>query len=292
MLPYHLGLRVKLGAQRLMSTEPLYNRVLPGWYIGGWPWSSSELPSDSPSVLDCTCELPRTHRNRYFCLPVWDTQAPPSALIERGVVFALTERAQGKSVYIHCAHGHGRSALLLIACLLEAGQVSSWEEGLALLKAVRPRVHLNRRQRQALEAWARSRSKGGLQMHALSTTATTAATAPACPGVNLAWQRRGSTAGGGSEGGSDPDGGARVHLLADTRDTAPQMGSVLPLPYGGLESRLAGLAATTSGVLHGAVNSIPRVEPLRHVGTTGGVAAAASAAAATAAAIEGGKKLS
>ncbi|GLI61231.1 hypothetical protein VaNZ11_003531 [Volvox africanus] len=299
MLPYHLGLRIKLGTQRLVSTEPLYNRVLPGWYIGGWPWSGSELPSDSPSVVDCTCELPRTHHNRYLCLPAWDTQAPTSALIDRGVTFALAERSQGKPVYIHCAHGHGRSALLLIACLLEAGHVGSWEEGLALLKAVRPRVHLNRRQRQALEAWARSRGKGGLQMQSLSTTAAAAAgTASASslavmtggPGVSSAWQRRGST--GGSEGGGDPDGGARVHLLADTRDTVPKPGSALPLPYSGLESRLAGLPVTTSNVTshHGAVNSIPRAEPLRQGVMTAVMAAAAASTAA--AATEGGKKMS
>ncbi|GIL49406.1 hypothetical protein Vafri_5746 [Volvox africanus] len=216
-------------------------------------------------------------------------------------MFALEERALGKPVYIHCAHGHGRSALVLVACLMEAGQVGSWEEGLALLKAVRPGVHLNRRQRQALEAWAHSRGKGGgLQMQSLSPAAAAAAAASATasasslavmagnPCVSSAWQRRGST--GGSEGGSDPDGGARVHLLADTRDTAPKPGSALPLLFGGLESRLAGLPATTSNLHHGAVNSISRVEPLRHGVTTGAMAAAAASAAA--AAIEGGKKLS
>ncbi|KAG2444456.1 hypothetical protein HXX76_001209 [Chlamydomonas incerta] len=169
MLPYHLGLRVKLGLQRLVSTEPLYNRVLPGWYIGGWPWSAGELPAEVPSVLDCTCELPRTaHRHRYCCLPIWDTQVPTTPQLERGVAFAVAERALGKSVYVHCAHGHGRSALLLIACLLEAGQVSSWEEGLALLQSVRPKVKLNVRQRLALEAWVQRRFGSLLQMQPLS----------------------------------------------------------------------------------------------------------------------------
>ncbi|EFJ42305.1 hypothetical protein VOLCADRAFT_121563 [Volvox carteri f. nagariensis] len=312
MLPYHLGLRVKLGVQRLISSEALYNRVLPGWYIGGWPWSGSELPPDSPSVLDCTCELPRTHRNRYMCLPIWDTQAPTPALIERGVAFALTERALGKSVYVHCAHGHGRSALLLIACLLEAGHVATWEEGLAVLKAARPRVHLNSRQRQALEGWVHSRGgRDGVQMQALSSAvaggggggntplSSAVVTMPAVVNGSMVVLRRGS-AGGVSDGGSgvggagNTDVSARVHLLADTRDPrgseafAAQCGTAGTASYGGLESRLSGLAAAASGVLHSASN-LPLTEPLRNGASQ---VSAAAAAAAAAAAVAGGKKLS
>ncbi|GFR52561.1 hypothetical protein Agub_g15150, partial [Astrephomene gubernaculifera] len=219
LLPYHLGLRVKLAAQRLVSSEPLYNRVLPGWYIGGWPWAGpSELPPDCPSVLDCTCELPRTHRNRYMCLATWDTQAPSASQVDRGVAFALSERSLGRPVYVHCAHGHGRSALLLIACLLEAGAVGSCEEGLALLQAVRPRVRLNGRQRRALEAWARSRGKGALQMQALGAA-----------GV-VAGETVGAVAGGlGGDAGAavlacGESGGGSLGVLLERRSTGGGVG--------------------------------------------------------------------
>ncbi|KAG2447196.1 hypothetical protein HYH02_007938 [Chlamydomonas schloesseri] len=237
MAPYHLGLRLKLGVQRLISAEPLYNRVLPGWYIGGWPWSAGELPSDSPSVLDCTCELPRTaHRHRYCCLPIWDTQVPTTPQLERGVAFAVAERALGKSVYVHCAHGHGRSALLLIACLLEAGQVSSWEEGLALLQSVRPKVKLNSRQRLALESWVQRRRGGLLQMqplghaahvhshaaghgHGHGTAAGAGAGDAAVVAVATAVERpasavhRSALSGGSSSGGGNS--GGVLHLVAE-----------------------------------------------------------------------------
>ncbi|KAG2493681.1 hypothetical protein HYH03_008195 [Edaphochlamys debaryana] len=170
LAPYHLGLRIKLGVQRLLGTEPLYDHILPGWYLGGWPWHGDQLPpGESPSVLDVTCELPRTHRNRYLCLPVWDTQAPTASQIDHGVAFCLAERNMNRTIYVHCAHGHGRSALLLIACLLEAGHVGSVDEGLAVLQAARPRVKLNARQRRALEAWLRARK--GVQMQPLGTEA-------------------------------------------------------------------------------------------------------------------------
>jgi hypothetical protein len=42
--PYHLGLRLKLYIQRRVSTEPLYDKILPGLYLGGWPESAGKLP--------------------------------------------------------------------------------------------------------------------------------------------------------------------------------------------------------------------------------------------------------
>eukprot|EP00879_Flechtneria_rotunda_P029300 GHRR01031644.1.p1 GENE.GHRR01031644.1~~GHRR01031644.1.p1 ORF type:complete len:164 (-),score=40.89 GHRR01031644.1:10-501(-) len=72
--PYHAGLRGKLWIQRRRSAEPLFNNVTPKLFIGGWPEGANWLPPGQPSVIDVTCELPRTHDNRYLCLPCWDTQ--------------------------------------------------------------------------------------------------------------------------------------------------------------------------------------------------------------------------
>ncbi|KXZ48747.1 hypothetical protein GPECTOR_25g331 [Gonium pectorale] len=257
LLPYHAGMRVKVGIQRLVSDEPLYNRVLSGWYIGGWPRAAGELPPDGPSVLDCTCELPRTHRSRYLCLPIWDTQAPSVSQVDRGVAFAMAERSLGRPVYVHCAHGHGRSALLLLACLLEARQVGSCEEGLALLQAVRPRVRLNARQRLALEAWACSRglssggaggatsglanggASGALQMHAL--------TPASCAGLGSGGGGGGGSGGVGMSGGAGSGGGA-VRLVAEANGhggaavAVGASGAVVGVGAHGLEARITGQA--------------------------------------------------
>jgi hypothetical protein len=63
-----------IAAVRLAS--PIPQAVLYGAcrYIGGWPEQADWLPAGQPSVLDVTCELPRTHNNHYLNLPCWDTQ--------------------------------------------------------------------------------------------------------------------------------------------------------------------------------------------------------------------------
>lgn len=49
---------------------------------------------------------------------MWDTHAPTAQQIEVGVQWALAQRAAGRPVLVHCAHGHGRSATVLAAILI------------------------------------------------------------------------------------------------------------------------------------------------------------------------------
>eukprot|EP00877_Chromochloris_zofingiensis_P003470 jgi/Chrzof1/13123/Cz07g20210.t1 len=151
--PYHLGLRGKLWVQWRRSTEPLFNKILPGIYLGGWPETSSALPAGNPSVLDVTCELPRTHDDRYMCIPTWDTKAPNADMIQQGIEWLQKEMSDDRPVYIHCAHGHGRSATVLSALLINNGQAKTAEEAVAIMRAARPRVRLNKNQAAALTSW-------------------------------------------------------------------------------------------------------------------------------------------
>jgi protein-tyrosine phosphatase len=54
-------------------------------------------------------------------------------------------------VFIHCAQGHGRTGLAAIALLLHRGEVSDIEEGLSLLRSIRPGIGLSADQRACLE---------------------------------------------------------------------------------------------------------------------------------------------
>lgn len=105
-------------------------------------------------MLDVTCELPlQLTPPAYLNLAVWDTHAPTPAQIEQGVQWAVAQRAAGRPVLVHCAHGHGRSATVLGAILIAEGLAESAADAEALMKARRPRVRLNRRQKAALKAW-------------------------------------------------------------------------------------------------------------------------------------------
>ena len=60
---------------------------------------------------------------------------------------------------IHCAHGHGRSATLLAAILIADGSAQSIDAAEKVMKASRPRVRLNRRQKGALKQWLADRKQ-------------------------------------------------------------------------------------------------------------------------------------
>lgn len=79
--------------------------------------------------------------------------APTVAQLDAAVQWAEKQAASGRSVLVHCAHGHGRSATVLGAILLAEGHATSVDEAESLMQALRPRIRLNVRQRAGLQAW-------------------------------------------------------------------------------------------------------------------------------------------
>ena len=57
-------------------------------------------------------------------------------------------------VYVHCAEGHGRTALVAAAILLVRGKAATSDEAVQLVLESRAKAHMNRQQRQALDALA------------------------------------------------------------------------------------------------------------------------------------------
>lgn len=162
--PYHAGLRAKLAIQRQLSSEPSFSKITDDFYIGAWPSEEALVPTVHPAVLDVTCELPlQLVPPAYKVLPVWDTHAPTVAQIEEGVQWARRQKGDRRPVLIHCAHGHGRSATVLAAILIAEGLAKSAPEAEALAKQHRPRVRLNRRQRDALQRWVQQHIPGAKQ---------------------------------------------------------------------------------------------------------------------------------
>lgn len=77
--------------------------------------------------------------------------------VATGVEFALQQRRLGRAVLVHCAHGHGRSAEVLLACMMAEGIYGSHDEGLAAFQKLRPKCKLNGVQRRNLEAYLASK---------------------------------------------------------------------------------------------------------------------------------------
>lgn len=146
--------------------------------------TAASVPSEF-AILDLTCELPRRlyapacpdsigdpstrspgfPQSRYLCVPTFDRSAPVPSEIDRCVIFVLSQVhgrdvrsssppvTKGVDVIIHCAFGHGRSATVLLACLLADGIVPSIEAGIALLKRHRPLVSISGDQLDRLTTW-------------------------------------------------------------------------------------------------------------------------------------------
>ncbi|MHC5020159.1 MAG: dual specificity protein phosphatase family protein [Planctomycetota bacterium] len=54
----------------------------------------------------------------------------------------MAQRRAGRTVLVHCAQGHGRSATVCAAVLVQMGDVDGVDAAVALLKQKRPGVHL------------------------------------------------------------------------------------------------------------------------------------------------------
>ena len=135
---------------RLLSREDCWNEVAPGLFLGRRAFPH-ELPNGVTLVVDVTSEFPapRGIRNgrEYICLPILDAESPDETGLR-----TLIERvaAWPDPVYVHCAQGHGRSALVMAGVLLLRGVARDPAEALQQLRTVRPGVWLKKSQRQLL----------------------------------------------------------------------------------------------------------------------------------------------
>jgi protein-tyrosine phosphatase len=137
-------------AERLVSREDSANEVAPGLWVGRRPFVH-ELPAGIQWVVDLTAEFPATAAVRrhagYLCVPTLDGAAP-----EAGALLALLQRLRvEEGVYVHCASGHGRSAMIAAALLLERGLATGVGEAEAALRRRRPGIRLNAVQRELLQ---------------------------------------------------------------------------------------------------------------------------------------------
>ncbi|MEP6859643.1 MAG: dual specificity protein phosphatase family protein [Deltaproteobacteria bacterium] len=144
---------------RSVTSEPVANEVAPGVWVGRRP-RENELPAGIAIVVDLCAEMPAardvSNGREYMTVPTLDARTPTlrelAAIVDR-------VQAAGGPAFIHCAFGHGRSATVAAAVLVRRGDYTLATVE-AAMKAVRPRIGLNRRQRAALAAASAGRDVG------------------------------------------------------------------------------------------------------------------------------------
>ncbi len=152
LLPYFLVAWAIRDLVPLVTREPAWTPAADGLWVGRYVRSSAALPAGVECVVDLAAESPAIGglpaSVEYVSVPTLDGSAPPGPAFER-LVGSLVESPKG--TYVHCAAGHGRSALLVSALLVARGEARGPDDAVTQLSRVRPRVSLNADQRRALD---------------------------------------------------------------------------------------------------------------------------------------------
>lgn len=158
--PYLLLTRFSFLMYKFTKRHVAVCEVLPGLLLGRRLNGVEAKSFIGLAVLDLASEFTETRAFRtgehYLSLPVLDA-TPPTADQFTQAVGWIAEQLPHRTVLVHCALGHGRSASLVIAYLLHSGSVASVRDGLRLVRGLRPGVGLSPPQRRALEAWHAAR---------------------------------------------------------------------------------------------------------------------------------------
>ena len=151
ILPHTLLLYVVWHATRLFSREPAFAELLPGVLIG-----RRLLPGEWPAVatvVDLAVELDDLPppAAQHLTTLLLDGSAPEPTWLRTAP--SRIDTAQ-LPVYIHCAQGHGRTAMFAASLLLHRRLAANVDEALGMVLAVRPHARPNTRQVRALRrAW-------------------------------------------------------------------------------------------------------------------------------------------
>lgn len=152
LLPYFLVAWAIRDFAPLATREPAWSQVADGLWVGRYVRSYAALPEGVGCVVDLAAESPAIaglpDSVEYVSVPTLDGSAPPEQVLER-LVGGLAESPA--ALYVHCAAGHGRSALVVAALLVARGEAQGPDDALARLSRIRPRVSLNADQRRALD---------------------------------------------------------------------------------------------------------------------------------------------
>jgi protein-tyrosine phosphatase len=161
LMPYFSAAELAWYLVRVLGGEDPWHEVERGLYLGrrAQHW---ELPARIGLVLDMTAEFVEPVEVRtgrvYVCVPALDASVPKVPELVDAIARIATFEG---NIYVHCAAGHGRSAMAMAVLLVVRGAARDLEHAEQLMRRVRPRVKLRTTQRKvALLAIQELRTRG------------------------------------------------------------------------------------------------------------------------------------
>lgn len=154
LLPYQALAMLTLSLGRRTGGEASMDRVGPGLFIGRLPSRSERsrlAGAGIDAVLDLCAEFP--HRGGpglvSAYVPILDGSPPSTRQFLAAMAWIDAMRAEGKTVLIHCAQGHGRSATVAAVALCRLGLAPEVDRAIDLIRSARPGARPSRAQRRA-----------------------------------------------------------------------------------------------------------------------------------------------
>lgn len=99
-------------------------------------------------------ELPPQNVETYVWLPTVDGNAPTDVVLDMGTALMHEAIGHGKTVYVHCRNGHGRSPTLVAAYFIRFNRKTA-EAAMQEIVNNRQEAHFEETQKQALESYER-----------------------------------------------------------------------------------------------------------------------------------------
>lgn len=142
-----------------------YGLVYSNYYVGRYPLNNETLPKDIDTIVDLTAEFPRSadSTQKYICVPALDVCLPEPGDLLKAVYACM--RTKSRYVYVHCANGHGRSALFVALIMMIEGAAKTPQEAGAYMRRNRPNIKWQPAQEEVMmQAYALHESSGTLLM--------------------------------------------------------------------------------------------------------------------------------
>jgi hypothetical protein len=131
-----------------LEREKAFHEIVPNLWLGRRLISGEADffgQKSGVAVLDLTGEFPENRRLRkrnYLCLSTLDHTAPSKNQLKQAIIFIKNHIIE-RPVFVHCALGHGRSATVVAAWLMEQNKAQVVEEVVKQIKTIRPGVELD-----------------------------------------------------------------------------------------------------------------------------------------------------